>query len=170
MVWAFVVLFIGLLLLLVEVFIPSAGALFVLASLALIWSIVLAFQESRSTGITFSIVVMLAIPIVIGVGFHYWPRTPFGRRMSLAAPTPEEVDPADERDHELRSLVGQVGRTITHLRPGGISEFNGRRVDTIAEGVGIDSGSLVRVVSVQGSRVTVRAVESDALATEANRV
>jgi membrane-bound serine protease (ClpP class) len=164
LVWAIVILILGLVLLLAEVFIPSAGTLLVLAIAALVGSVVLAFQEGRDVGITFTILVVVLIPTVVGVGFHYWPRTPMGRRMMLTKPSEADIDDSDAHDRALRALVGQVGRTVTPLLPCGISDFAGHRVDTMAEGVGIEPGTMVRVVSVQGKRVLVRAVSAEGIA------
>ena len=79
--------------------------------------------------------------------------------MVLAPPTQEEIDPASQHDRELQSLIGEVGRTVTPLLPSGIIEVEGRRIDTIAEGMGIEPGTLVRVVDVRGNRVIVRKLE-----------
>ena len=57
-------------------------------------------------------------------------------------------------------LVGKVGRTITALRPAGAVDVEGRRVDVVAEGVFVDAGREVRVVSVEGARVVVIPVDS----------
>ena len=161
LIWASLILVLGLLLLIAELFIPSGGVLGILAAAALIGSILFAFQAPAPTGTIFLLVVAIALPTVIGIGLQLWPKTPLGRRMLLDRPTPEEIDPHDQRDYELSRLVGRVGRTITQLRPSGMTDFDGRRVDTIAEGMIIEADTLVRVVDVKGHRVIVRMVEDD---------
>ena len=164
LIWASLILVLGLLLLIAELFIPSGGVLGILAAAALIGSILLAFSTNphgTRTGTIFLLIVAIALPTVIGIGLKLWPKTPLGRRMLLDRPTPEEIDPHDQRDYELSRLVGRVGRTITQLRPSGMTDFDGRRVDTIAEGMIIEAGTLVRVVDVKGRRVIVRMVEDD---------
>ncbi len=163
LIWATLVLCIGLLLLAAELFIPSGGVLGILTGLALIGSIALAFQHSALAGMIFLMVELVALPAMLGIGLHLWPRTPIGRRMLLARPSPEDIDPTSDVDRHLHSLVGKVGRTLTQLRPAGMTEFDGRRVDTVAEGMIIEQGELVRVLDVQGRRVVVRKIEADGL-------
>jgi membrane-bound serine protease (ClpP class) len=52
--------------------------------------------------------------------------------------------------------VGDIGRTLTSLRPAGKAQINGRRVDVIAHGELIDPDNEVEVVEISGGRVVVR--------------
>src|SRR5262245_16184763 len=131
LVWAILILIIGLLLLVAEVFVTSGGILAILAGATLIGSIALAFSEGRMTGTIFLIVVLVSLPAAFAIGMHYWPKTAFGRWVSLAGPKLEDIAPTNDTVLELHALLGQVGRTITPLRPAGITDFAGRRVDTI---------------------------------------
>ena len=97
---------------------------------------------------------------------HLWPQTPMGRRMTLQCPTPEDIDPHTDRDRQLFALLGRVGRTITQLRPAGITDFDGRRVDTMAEGRMVEPNTLVRVIEVRGQRVLVREIQEDKIPNE----
>ena len=160
MVWPILILALGLILAMAEVFIPSGGILAVLSVGCIVWSIVLAFQKNNlGSALTFLLVVLVVLPIVVGVAFYYWPRSPFGKYFFLTGPSADEIDSRTPQQHSLQGLRGQVGRTLTPLRPAGVSEFEGRRVDTVTEGVMIDAGELVRVIEVRGNRVVVRRVE-----------
>jgi membrane-bound ClpP family serine protease len=161
--WAIGLLILGLVVVLVEVFVPTGGLLGLVAGALLLTSVGLAFSEDTWTGVVFLALVTVSVPSVIGVGMHYLPQTAIGRKLILAPPKPEEVDPATERDRALQHLVGQIGRTLTPLLPSGIAEIDGRRVATCSEGMSIDAGVLVRVVEVSGRRVVVRKVESPEL-------
>jgi membrane-bound serine protease (ClpP class) len=158
--WAVLALVVGLIFVMAEVFIPSGGILGFLAAGCLLLSVVLAFNERAVYGFAFLLVICLLLPVAIGVAFHYWPRTPFGKRLFLAQPTKEQVDPETERTLGIESLRGETGRTLTALRPSGLTDFGGRRIDTVTEGGMIDRGELVRVISVHGNRVVVRLVEA----------
>jgi membrane-bound serine protease (ClpP class) len=86
------------------------------------------------------------------------------RRMSLksaldvdnvdatVATTPEAVG--------LEALKGRHGKTVTPMRPSGVVEFDGRRIDALTEGVMLEPGAAVRCVDVRAGRVVVRRVES----------
>jgi membrane-bound serine protease (ClpP class) len=60
---------------------------------------------------------------------------------------------------ELEQLRGRYGRTISALRPAGLTDFDGRRVDTITEGMMIEPGQWVRCIDVQAGKVIVRPVD-----------
>jgi membrane-bound serine protease (ClpP class) len=84
-------------------------------------------------------------------------RTSFARRLVLDT----DMDAADgwestpAREHHL---VGARGRTHTALRPAGIADIGGERVDVVSEGEMIESGADVLVTRVDGNRVVVRRV------------
>jgi membrane-bound ClpP family serine protease len=159
LIWAIILLVVGLIILVIEMFVPSGGILAVLAGGSLLVSLGLAFSQGLGTGVIFLAVVVTTVPTIVGAGMHYWPQTRLGRKMILEPPNPDDVDPTNERDRALRTLVGQVGRTLTPHLPSGISELQGRRLDTIAMGIGLEAGTLVQVVDVQGHRVIVRKLE-----------
>lgn len=156
----------GLFILLLELFIPSAGILFVLSTLCVLGSIVVAFMTSFKLGVLFLSGELLLTPIVAWGAFQIWKRSPIGRRMFLQVDQVEDESSPEERSsaHDpanFQSLLGEVGKTITPLRPVGTTEFSGRRVDTVAEGIMIDRGQWVRVVDVQGNRVVVRQCDAE---------
>jgi membrane-bound serine protease (ClpP class) len=51
-----------------------------------------------------------------------------------------------------------MGRASSPLRPAGIAEFDGRRVDVVSEGELIDAGQFIEVTRVDGNRIVVRRV------------
>lgn len=54
-------------------------------------------------------------------------------------------------------LVGKTGVAITTLRPSGIAEFDGRRVDVATSGEFIQKGETVTVIKAEGMHIRVRA-------------
>ena len=54
---------------------------------------------------------------------------------------------------------GQTGRAATVLRPAGIAEIDGRRLDVVTRGEFIPEGASLRVEAVEGSRIVVAAAE-----------
>ena len=55
-------------------------------------------------------------------------------------------------------LLDSDGFALTPLRPGGLAQFGPERVDVLTSGEPLEKGQRVRVVSVVGSRVLVRAI------------
>jgi membrane-bound serine protease (ClpP class) len=60
---------------------------------------------------------------------------------------------------ELENLRGRFGRAVSALRPAGVVDFDGRRVDTITEGLMVEPGQWVRCIDVRAGKVIVRPVE-----------
>ena len=59
--------------------------------------------------------------------------------------------PADQKD-----LLGLEGSALTPLRPAGVADIGGRRVDVVSEGAYIAAGTALKVIRVEGVRVVVR--------------
>jgi len=55
-------------------------------------------------------------------------------------------------------LVGAEGVAQTTLRPSGMAEIDGKRLDVVAESDMIERGSAIQVIAVEGSRIIVRKV------------
>ena len=61
---------------------------------------------------------------------------------------------------ELEQLRGRYGKTLSALRPCGLVDFDGKRVDTMTNGEMIDPNQWVRCVDVKAGRVVVRQVSA----------
>jgi membrane-bound serine protease (ClpP class) len=64
--------------------------------------------------------------------------------------------PQVAEDHA--GLVGRAGVALTGLRPAGIAEVAGRRLDVVSSGDLIPRGAAVRVIAATGGRIVVEAV------------
>jgi membrane-bound serine protease (ClpP class) len=107
----------------------------------------------------------VALAVVGGLGtalaaFKLFPRTPLGKRMIVEGPTFAHDTAAT--DPRSRDLLGKSGRAVSTLRPAGIADIEGRRVDCVADGELLDAGTEVTVVRVDGNRVVVRAATQKA--------
>jgi membrane-bound serine protease (ClpP class) len=149
---AITLLLLGIFFYSLELFVPSAGVLFLTASACVIASLVVAFQMGLWVGIGLLAVVAALALVLPGVGLRIWRKSPVGRQMFLEPPEDDLSHPESRLEH----LKGEIGKTLTPLRPAGSTEIGGRRIDTVAKGVMIDQGELVRVVAVEGNRVVVR--------------
>jgi membrane-bound ClpP family serine protease len=157
LIWPILCLAIGLLLLIVEIFVPSGGLIGILAIGLVVWSLVLAFTASVVLGLKFLIAVCVLMPLALALAVHLWPRTPLAKWIFLKPPDPEEVEPETAvHGVRLEHLIGQFGRALTPLRPSGVVDFDGRRIDGLSEEGLIPPGSLVRAVQVRGSQLVVR--------------
>jgi membrane-bound ClpP family serine protease len=156
---AYLLIVIGFALLVAELFIPTGGLLFLVSSLCILGGVALTFvYGDTATGMVTLLSVFVAVPAVATVMLYLWPRTPMGRRLvlrdqdSTTAQLPVNI--------ELEGLRGRYGRALSDLRPAGAVDFEGRRIDTIAEGPMIMAGSWVRCVDVRAGTVVVRQVDA----------
>lgn len=164
--WPILLLGLGLALVLAEALLPSGGALSIAAAVAIGACLVVAFGESGRVGVTMLVALGVLLPITVGFGLWIFPRTPMGRSavnpgLSFAARAA-----TDERD---LVLLGHRGVTASPLRPAGYATIDGRRVDVVARGSSIDSGTAVEVVEVRGNRVVVAPVREDAVPPDRER-
>ncbi len=86
---------------------------------------------------------------------RFFPKVGPARRMILAAPDGGATDIRVGDAVTTWVTVGAVGIATSPLRPAGSAEFDGRRVDVVSDGGFVDTGSEVRVLRVEGERVTV---------------
>jgi membrane-bound serine protease (ClpP class) len=156
---AYILIAVGLLLLAAELFIPTGGILFVLSVAALIVGVAITFQADTSSGMIALVIVFLAVPAVGGLALYYWPKSALGKRFILSGPQDDDALATMPVNLELEQLRGRYGRTVSALRPAGITEFDGRRIDTMSEGVMIEPGQWVRCIDVKAGRVLVRPVD-----------
>jgi membrane-bound ClpP family serine protease len=153
--WPILLLGFGLILLIAEVFIPSGGAIGLLAIGCLVLSLWQAFRESFQLGLQFLLADFLLLPLTMAIAVYFWPKTPLAKRVFLKPPTTEELD-VSHATERLDHLVGQFGRALTTLRPSGLVSLEGRRHDGLSEGVLIPEGALVQVVRVRSGTLVVR--------------
>jgi membrane-bound ClpP family serine protease len=149
----------GLVLLLADLLIYS-GILFALSLAALLVGLALLFRTSTSTGIGTLLVLLVAVPILISAGVRFGQKTAIGRRFVLQAPSEDDTLATMPVNRELEQLRGRYGKTVSALRPSGITDFDGRRVDTISEGGLIEPGQWVRCIDVKAGKVIVRPVDA----------
>jgi len=155
--WAVVLMFVGCGLVVLEVLIPSGGALSLLSAVALIASLVTAFRSDFSTGLTFVLITLVAVPSAVAMAFKVWPMTPMGKAFLGELSTSAEMTPEDPR----RELVGRAGVAKSHMLPSGAVLIDGKTIDAISQGSAINKGQAVVVVEVRANRVVVRAADTD---------
>ena len=61
---------------------------------------------------------------------------------------------------DMQVLVGHEGRTLSVLRPSGIGDFDGVRLNVVTEGEFIENGVAIRIARVEGGKIVVKAIKS----------
>jgi membrane-bound serine protease (ClpP class) len=162
--FAILLLLLSLALLTAEVFVPSGGFIAVLMLISLSGSVFCAFKAWWGTSPTlwwsYVASVLVLLPGVLIAAFTIFPRTPYGRRILLDAPAPEEIAAYSREQAELQQLIGRRGKTVTLHNPGGIVTVEGRRYHSETRGMMLDPGEEVEIVAVKGNRVVVRLADA----------
>ncbi len=149
----------GFLLLAADLFLMS-GILAVLSLGSIVVGVILTFLGGGiPTGLITAAAVFIALPATIRLLLYFWPRTPMGRNIFLTEQPEDATVAALPVNQELEQLKGRIGRTLSALRPAGMVDFDGRRIDTVTEGMMVDAGQLVRCIDVRAGRVVVRPID-----------
>jgi membrane-bound serine protease (ClpP class) len=83
------------------------------------------------------------------------PRLPFGRRLVLDIDMDAHEGYVSTPESD-RKWLGRPGIAVSPLRPAGIADIDGARVDVVSDGGFIDAGSPIEVTRVDGNRIVVR--------------
>jgi len=148
---------VGLLLLLAEIFfIPGFGLAGIGGIAAILASIFLTFGNIVQA--TYSILIALGISVI---GFFllikYIPSTRTWRKFVLSTEQKKELG-YTVGTKDLKRLNGKEGIAITPLRPSGIVEVNGKKLNALTRGEYVDSNSKIKIISVEGNKIVVEAV------------
>lgn len=152
---AFILLGVGLVFIVLEVFFPSFGVLGTIAAGCIITGGVLAYQSEGGTFLVYLALAFVLAPVVTVFGLKIFPKTPMGKALMLAGTTfdPDEATAGQGAGYE--QLLGESGTAQTPLRPSGKVQINGRKIDVVTRGELIERGRRVKVVRVEGNRIFV---------------
>lgn len=154
----------GILLLILEAFvIPGFGVAGILGILALLGGLILSMVGDGSTvnavidaasrlGISLVIAIVASIALL-----RYLPKTRMGRHLVLETDLDAKSGFTSEPQSD-HALVGKLGVAMSMLRPAGIADIEGQRIDVVSDGEYIQAGEPIRVDHVDGNRVVVRHV------------
>lgn len=179
LIWGFGLLAAALLLVIVDVFVPTFGVLAFLSLALSIAGVVCLFKVSSTWGTLGTVMVIIGGPVVFFFGLRIMPTTPLGRRLVLgshdqssdssgegssgaaADPAARQADGSSLSSRgKMQALVGQQGEVVSDLRPIGMVRIGTQRYDALSETTLVRAGAMVRVMSVEASTLRVRPVDS----------
>jgi membrane-bound ClpP family serine protease len=145
----------GLVVIVVEIFVPSLGLLSVMAAGILFYSLYLVFTTiSFTMGMVFLGVDILLIPVVLVMGFKALGASSLSLHKILSS-----KEGVFSQAPDLVSWKGKQGEAITDLRPSGTVIIEGKRLDAVTDGEYVDAGTPVVVTLVSGNRIVVDKIE-----------
>ena len=138
-----------------EVFVPSGGLISACAGLCLIGGLIIFFKQSAVAGWVGMGVAAIMIPTMLIFSYKMLPKTKFGKTVMLTPSERKEGDAIPDTD-ELKAMLGQTGTVVSPLRPVGMCDFDGNRIECVAEGGYVENDNSVTVIHVEGTQLTVR--------------
>ncbi|MGI5848617.1 MAG: NfeD family protein [Christensenellales bacterium] len=154
-----IVLFsVGMVLLLIELFIPGFGIFGGLGLLALILCII--FQAKTLTEALILVLIIGAIIALLAIIAGRSLRKGILYRSSLVLKAAAEKNEGYVSNDDYSRFIGKKGVSLTPLRPAGIAEIDGEKADVVTDGEYIQSGSKIEVSKVSGRRIIVKKAEA----------
>lgn len=154
---ALIMMIAGFVLLVIEMYIPGFGLAGGSGIALMIGGIVL-MKPSPLQALILALISILLLSIAFSLALHSISKG----RLSRSKLVLNEALNSGKHDEaeDLSYFVGKVGRTHTALRPAGIGEFDGVKLNIVSDGDFVNAQRFVRVERVEGNRIVVR--ESDA--------
>jgi membrane-bound serine protease (ClpP class) len=160
-----VIFFLGIMLLLLEIFIiPGfgitgiSGIILILAGIFL--SLIknpLSVPEAQLTQAFYTLSFAIIITFIgIILSWKFLPRTGLWKRIILSSA--ETRKEGFQSAAALKSYVGKTGKSLSPLRPTGRAAIEQKTLDVITEGEFIDKDKLIKVIKVEGNKIIVKAV------------
>ncbi|MFC0558035.1 NfeD family protein [Halalkalibacter alkalisediminis] len=157
--WESMILFIvGFLLIMIEIFVPGFGIFGLLGIAAVIAGMLLASFSTASMLIYIAIALVITTVVAILIFRYFGQRGPMRKIIHTDSTSTEKGYISNATRKEL---IGQIGETLTPLRPSGSVVFGNERLDVVSEGGYIGQGKNVEVVYTAGSRIVVREVKEN---------
>ena len=147
-------LLMGMGLIVVEVFLPGFGLPGISGIALLGVGIVIAgIHYGAVTAVGFLLVIIAVLAVLISWILRHVAKG--GGNSELFLRDSQEVSVGED----MKVLIGRCGVAKSMLRPVGIGDFDGVRLNVVTEGSFIENGKPIRIVSADGNRIVVRAIE-----------
>lgn len=148
-----IILILGLVLMIVEIFVPGFG---IAGGAGLVLLIVGIILTARSTfeALMMILILIIIVAAVLAILLRSANRGRLSRTVVLQSAARGEEGYRSTIDQ--KKLMGLEGTTLTVLRPSGTAEIGGERYDVVAEGSYIPAHVPIKVIRVEGRRIVVR--------------
>ena len=152
--WSVILFVIGLVLLIIEIFIPGFGIIGVSGIIMILLGIIFA-APTPGQGILNLGIAVAATAVLIPILVKIFGGPKLFRHLVLHESETVDKGYVNQAENSLSELLGKSGETITPLRPTGTILVGGKRLDAISEGSYLPNGIKIRVVEVQGTKIVV---------------
>ena len=144
-------LLLGAGLMILEIFLPGFGLPGISGIVFIAAGVVLAAVQH---GLLLAVVVLLVVIALLALVLSWVMRSAAKGECHSEIFLSEKDELSSRQDMQV--LVGKQGRTTSVLRPAGIGDFDGVRLNVVTEGGFIERDTPIEIVSVDGARIVVR--------------
>ena len=155
--WTLILLVLALVLFILEILSPGFGLPGV-AGIILLAADVLISAHNLREALIYGLIAGVIVLLFLLFGARLISKGRLPRKLIL---NQGEEDYRSSED--LSALVGAAGKALTVLRPAGLAELDGRRLDVVTRGEYLEKDTEVEVVEAAGGRIVVRARTEPAL-------
>lgn len=147
---------IGIGLLILEAFMPGFGAAGITGIILEIITLVMTwFEHGPLATLAMLLIVLLVLAIAISTSL----RSITSGRLSKSSLVHSETESNEEGYRSVEDLavfMDKEGTATSVLRPTGIADFDGVRLNVSSEGEYIPAGTRVRIIKVEGAKILVK--------------
>lgn len=155
---ALIMMIAGFMLLVIEMYIPGFGLAGISGTILMISGIAVMGPTPLQALILVLISVIL-LSIAFSLAMYSISKGRLSRSKLVLNDALNQKESAEDED--LSYFVGKVGQTRTALRPAGIAEFDGVKLNVVSDGDFVNTQKHVRVERVEGNRIVVRETNAE---------
>ncbi len=150
-VWLILVI-IGFALVVVEMYVPGFGFPGITGTICLIAGVALYAKTDIVAWLVMTVIIVSLLCVALSISI----RSAARGRLAKSKLVLNEVSTSGVGENDLSYYVGKTGCATTVLRPAGMGEFEGVKLNILSDGEYIPEGAQVTVTRVEGNRIFVR--------------
>lgn len=157
MIWWAILLFIGGVVLILAEFVLPGGICGSVGFIMVVLSSIIGWIYYPDYFLWIFLIEFFGVVATIVMGFYLLTRTRATKRLVV-----EETQAVDKGYVSVQhdpALIGKKGKVIAPLRPAGIIEVDGKRVDAVSSGKFVEPGAMVRIVDISGPSILVEEIQ-----------
>lgn len=147
-----ILLIVGFALVVVEMYIPGFGFPGITGTICLIAGVALYAKTDIVAWLVMTVIIVSLLCVALSISI----RSAAKGRLAKSKLVLNEVSTSGVGENDLSYYVGKTGCATTVLRPAGMGEFEGVKLNILSDGEYIPEGAQVTVTRVEGNRIFVR--------------
>lgn len=147
-----ILLIIGFALVVVEMYVPGFGLPGIAGGICLITGVALYAKTDVVAWLVMIVIIVSLLCVALSISI----RSAAKGRLAKSKLVLNEVSTSEVGESDLSYYVGKSGSTTTVLRPAGIGEFDGVKLNVLSDGEYIPEGARITVTKVEGNRIFVK--------------